>query len=200
MKNLTIFLLMLSQHSFGQLKDFNVKRHKTDQRLMLVLGAFATTNLVGSGIGWASASNEEMRFFHQMNVMWNTVNLGLAIPGYLKAKTANNAISFSKTMEQQRKTEFIFLFNGGLDLAYIGAGLIMRNEAKSNFEKANLLKGYGNSLLLQGGFLLIFDWLAYSLHQRHFKKNCLPILKKLELSDNGLGLNLNLGSTTRSYK
>lgn len=200
MKNLTIFLLMLSQHSFGQLKDFNVKRHKTDQRLMLVLGAFATTNLVGSGIGWASASNEEMRFFHQMNVMWNTVNLGLAIPGYLKAKTANNAISFSKTMEQQRKTEFIFLFNGGLDLAYIGAGLIMRNEAKSNFEKANLLKGYGNSLLLQGGFLLIFDWLAYSLHQRHFKNNCLPILKRLELSDNGLGLNLNLGSTTRSYK
>lgn len=200
MKNLTIFLLMLSQHSFGQLKDFNVKRHKTDQRLMLVLGAFATTNLVGSGIGWASASNEEMRFFHQMNVMWNTVNLGLAIPGYLKAKTANNAISFSKTMEQQRKTEFIFLFNGGLDLAYIGAGLIMRNEAKSNFEKANLLKGYGNSLLLQGGFLLIFDWLAYSLHQRHFKNNCLPILKRLELSDNGLGLKLNLGSTTRSYK
>ena len=159
---------------------------------MIGLGSWATTNLVGSGIGWATAPNDEMKYFHQMNVMWNTVNLGLAIPGYLKARKANNSIGIAETLEEQRKTETVFLFNGGLDLAYIGSGIILRSEAKSNPEKADLFKGYGNSLILQGGFLLVFDWVAYSIHRQRAKKKLSPVLERLELSDHGFGLKLNL--------
>ena len=53
---------------------------------MLSLGSWASANIVGSGIGWARSYSEENKYFHQMNVMWNLVNLGLAIPGYIKAK------------------------------------------------------------------------------------------------------------------
>jgi len=66
--------------------NFNQHRLNCDKKLMLTLGTWATANLVGGGIGWATASSPEIRAFHQMNAMWNTVNLALALPGYFKAK------------------------------------------------------------------------------------------------------------------
>ena len=159
---------------------------------MIGLGSWATINLVGSGIGWATAPNDEMKNFHQMNVMWNTVNLGLAIPGYIKARRASNNLSLAQTMEEQRKTETVFLFNAGLDIAYMSSGLILRSEAKHNTDKEDLFNGYGNSLLIQGGFLFIFDWVAYSIHRNHSKKKLSPLLERIELSDNGFGVKLKL--------
>lgn len=194
MRYILVFLLLLINYSWGwgQFREFNTSKQKIDQHLMIGLGSWAFTNLVGSGIGWSISHSNEMKHFHQMNVMWNTVNIGLAIPGYLKARKLNNSLSFNETLEGQRKTEAVFLFNAGLDLAYIGSGMVLRSEAKSNIEKADLYKGYGNSLVLQGGFLLLFDWIAYTVHRNHAKTNLSPVLKKLEFSDNGIGLKLNL--------
>ncbi len=70
------------------LEQFNKERIQTDKRLMIGLGSWATTNFVVSGIGWATVPSGEAHYFHQMNVLWNTVNIGLAVPGYLKAKKA----------------------------------------------------------------------------------------------------------------
>ena len=70
--------------------------------------------------------------------------------------------------------------------------MVLRSEAKSNIEKADLYKGYGNSLVLQGGFLLLFDWIAYTIHRNHAKTNLSPVLEHIEFSDNGIGLKLNL--------
>ena len=159
---------------------------------MLGLGSWAGLNLVGSGVGWATAPNEEMKYFHQMNVMWNVVNLGLAIPGYIKAKRGDAGLGLFETVEKQRKTETIFLINAGVDIGYMSAGLILRSESKFNSDKTDLFKGYGNSLLLQGGFLFVFDWVAYALHRKSAKKGLNPLLEKIELSDSGIGLKLML--------
>lgn len=161
---------------------------------MIGLGSWATANFVASGIGWASAPNEEMKSFHQMNVLWNTVNIGLAIPGYLKAKKENRALGFSETISAQHKTEKIFLINSGLDIGYISAGLLLRSEARTNLEKRDQFNGFGNGLLLQGGFLLVFDLTAYFIHNSHSKKSLSPLLNKIELSNSGLGLKINLAS------
>lgn len=190
-KKLEILFIVLSFCCFSsnaQLDLYNTQRHKVDQKLMLGLGSWATLNLIGSSIGWYSTTNEEMKSFHQMNFMWNTVNLGLAIPGYIKAKRNKSVLTIAQTIEEQRKTESIFLFNSGLDLAYISGGLILRSEAKSNLEKEDLFNGFGNSLIIQGGFLLVFDWIAYGIHRSRSKKYLSPILNNLELSDSGLGI------------
>ncbi|MCH2229489.1 MAG: hypothetical protein MK105_04020 [Crocinitomicaceae bacterium] len=194
MKTLVFFIIILSQSCYSQLEEFNSASSKTDKRLMLGLGSWASANMIGGAIGWATAPNEEMKSFHQMNLMWNTVNLGLAIPGYIKAKRANNKLGISETLEEQRRKETIFLINGGLDIAYISSGLILKSEAKSNLEKRNLFNGYGNSLLIQGGFLLVFDWVAYSIHRKRSKNKLSPLLERIELSDNGLGFKLKLDS------
>ena len=158
---------------------------------MIGLGSWATANFIGSGIGWATAPNEEMKYFHQMNVMWNTVNIALAIPGYIKAKRESREISFFETISAQHKTEKIFLINSGLDIAYISGGLLLRSAAKTNLEKQDQFNGFGNGLILQGGFLLVFDLTAYFIHNRHRKKALNPLIENIELSDNGIGFKWN---------
>ena len=193
----TCFILILiaytcsSNTAIGQLQDFHIQRTKTDQKLMLSLGSWASKNIAGSGIGWARSNSEENKYFHQMNVMWNLVNLGLAIPGYIKAKKDNSVTSVYEILETQRKTETVFLVNAGIDLAYIGSGLLLRSRAP-NVVKSSQFMGYGNSMILQGGFLLLFDWIAYSIHRKNAKNQLAPILQKIEPSDQGIGLKYKL--------
>ena len=186
-----IFYISYSTPAIGQLQDFNAQRYRTDQKLMLSLGSWASTNIVGSGIGWARSNSEENKYFHQMNVMWNLVNLGLAIPGYIKAKKDNSVTGVYQILEAQRKTETVFLVNAGIDLAYIGSGLLLKSRAP-NVENSSQFMGYGNSMILQGGFLLLFDWLAYSIHRKNAKNQLAPILQKIEPSDQGIGLKYKL--------
>jgi len=201
MKAIVILLALFPFISLAQpLKQFNEERLQTDQRLMLGLGTWATSNFIASGIGWATVPSGEAHYFHQLNVLWNTVNIGLAIPGYLKVKKANSTLTFSETIRTQHQTEKIFLINTGLDVGYMAGGLLLRSSAKTNMSKQDQFNGYGNSLLMQGGFLFIFDLTAYMIHNRHSKKSLEPLMNKIELSSTGLGLKWNWQSNALSTK
>ena len=176
----------------AQLKEYNKQRLTIDKSLMIGLGTWSSINLLGSAIGWAVSKEESTKYFHQMNVMWNTVNLGLSIPGYIKAHKGKNELSLFETMKEQRKTETIFLINAGIDLAYISSGILLKNKSSTDLSKENQLKGFGNSIILQGGFLLLFDWIAYSMHSRHFKNKLSPLLQRIHPSDNGIGFKFHL--------
>ena len=152
------------------LATFHQERSKLDKALMLTLGSWASANAVTGAIGWTTAKNPEMKSFHQMNVMWNAVNLGLAVPGYLKARNAKAVTSLSATLSEQQKTERIFLFNSGLDIAYITAGFLLRSMALNQQAKADQLNGFGKGLILQGSFLFAFDLTAFAIHHRHGKQ------------------------------
>lgn len=194
MKFILLFSFLYATAAFGQLQEYNAQRYNTDKNLMLGLGGWASLNIVGSGVAWATTQNEEMKNFHQMNVMWNVVNLGLSIPGFIKAKNGKKELTLFETTEEQRKTETIFLINSGIDIAYMSAGLLLRSKASSALEKEDQFRGYGNSLLIQGGFLLLFDWIAYSIHRKHSKNELSPILRGIDVSDNGVGIKLNLNA------
>jgi hypothetical protein len=186
-----VFTLPANAQSFEQ---FNIERNQTDQRLMIGLGTWSTTNFIASGIGWATVPKGEAHFFHQMNVIWNTINMGLAIPGYLKAKKANSSLTFSETIRTQHQTEKIFLINSGLDIGYMAGGLLLRSSAKTNVSKKDQFNGYGNSLLLQGGFLFLFDFTAYIIHNHHSKRSLDNLLNSVQLSSSGFGIQWNLDS------
>jgi hypothetical protein len=190
MKQIVLIFIMLNAGSLNaqSLEQFNKERIQTDKRLMVGLGSWATTNFVVSGIGWATVPSGEAHYFHQMNVLWNTVNIGLAVPGYLKAKKANSSLSFAETIRTQHQTEKIFLINSGLDIGYMAGGLLLRSAAKTNSTKHDQFNGYGNSLLMQGGFLFVFDLTAYMIHNRHSKKSLDKLMNSVEMSSTGLGI------------
>jgi len=195
---LILGLLMVS-HSHAQLNEFNQDRLQMDKRLMLSLGSWASTNLAIGGVGWATTLKGEAHYFHQMNFIWNTVNIALAVPGYLKARKESSNLNFAETLRAQNKTETIFLINSGLDIAYMSGGLLLRSEARFNPERRDQWNGYGNSLVMQGGFLFIFDLTAYILHKRHYNKKLNGLLDQIELSQSGIGLQWNIPSNSNHH-
>lgn len=132
------------------------------QRGMAVLGIWSMHNISTGAIGW-SHEDGSSKYFNQMNVLWNTVNFGLALSGVF---SSGSEWGYEKSL----KTEKLFLINAGLDLVYlgVGAGMLVRSNAVT--KNSERLKGYGQSLLLQGGFLLVFDG-AMFLILRNSRKN-----------------------------
>ena len=180
--------LLLCKSIFGQVTDFQKEFNSINENLMLSLGSYAVANFAISGAAYFSSEDEYSKRFHEMNVMWNTVNMGLALPGYIKARRGGQPMTRSEMLKAQKKTESIFLINDVLDLGYIATGIWMREVAPNQLDQEDLFKGYGNSLILQGSFLLAFDAVAYYIHHNHGKK--LPAFEKVSLSSTQLGIGL----------
>ena len=169
-KTLLFTGLLLCKSIFGQVTDFQKEFNSINENLMLSLGSYAVANFAISGAAYFSSEDEYAKRFHEMNVMWNTVNIGLALPGYIKARRGGAPMTRDEMLKAQKKTESIFLFNDVLDVGYIAAGIWMREVAPNQSDQEDLFKGYGNSLILQGSFLLAFDALAYYIHHTHGKE------------------------------
>jgi hypothetical protein len=147
--------------------DFYTTSTKINTTGMYVLGGWAVANIAGGAVGWANSTGSA-KYFHQMNLFWNTVNLGIA--GFALYNNLTDDISLLSSDEmllKHRKTENLYLINAGLDVVYIGTGFLLKHLSVSNLNKQDLLKGYGNSIVLQGGFLMIFDLIMWGIQRNH---------------------------------
>lgn len=168
--------------------QFNAERLQLTRGGMTVLGSWAVGNIGFSGVQYFRTSGST-KYFHQMNVMWNFVNLGLAVPGYLGASPGSaDSLSLAESIQAQHSIEKILLVNAGLDVGYIMTGFFLREKSKTATKRNDLLKGYGNSLLLQGGFLLVFDSVFYWVQMHHGNKGLSPILENLQVIPGGVSL------------
>jgi hypothetical protein len=194
MKTILLFFLLISSfHSFSQFStdSFNSKRVDITRKGMYVLGGWGAGNIIWGVAGTASASGSN-KFFHEMNLGWGIINGMLAGVSLLQLKKARTSgLDLAQTVREQQKIEKLFLINGGLDLAYLGAGAWMLEKSKTNTSKPEQWKGFGNSLLLQGGFLLVFDAINYTVHNRHGKMLNRE-LEKITLGAGPGGLSLNM--------
>ncbi len=142
---------------------FYAKSLQLSNNGMYVLGTWAIANMTYGAYGWSKTNGSE-KYFHQMNLFWNVVNASIAgFAIYSNMTTDILAFSPEESMNKHLTTERILLINSGLDVAYIGAGVLMRHFSDRSEKRADLLKGYGNALMLQGGFLLAFDLVLYGL-------------------------------------
>jgi hypothetical protein len=145
---------------------FNKERSSINKKGMIVLGAWSAANIVSGGIG-AASSNGTAKYFHQMNLAWGVINGSLAGLGIWGGAKNGHTLSLGATIQAQHKVEKLFLINVGLDLAYIGTGIWLNEKSKTATKKPERLQGFGNSLIMQGGFLLLFDGIMYAIHSRH---------------------------------
>lgn len=191
MKNflfLSLLFLSFSITIFSQnltLSNFNQERLDLNRKGLTVLGSWAGANLITNGILLANASGSD-KYFYQMNVYWNVVNGALAGLGVLQAKKTQADLSPFQTLEEQSNTEKTFLVNTGLDVAYLMTGVYLLEKSKNSTDSQEKLKGYGQSVILQGGFLLLFDGIMYGVHRSHLKKGK-AIFENLTFTGNQLG-------------
>lgn len=123
---------------------------------MQVLGSWAVLNLV-VGTAWAlRAGDLRVRAFMASNAAWNVVNLALALFGGWAA--ANHELGSWTGVTLLREVDLllkILLVNVGLDVGYMGAGVVTFLWGRDRESPWRL--GIGAALVLQGLFLFIFD-------------------------------------------
>jgi hypothetical protein len=169
----TLIILIFTFLSFSalaqdSLQTLNFNRNRIKNTGMEVLGSWAAANLVVGGIGWASTGGTT-KYFHQMNAVWNVANLGVAIAGYASAQNDRNKhYTAEESLKAQHQIEKIFLVNGGLDLVYIGTGFYLKH--RGDIKNSDQLRGYGPAIILQGGFLLLFDAIMYTSEKNNGNK------------------------------
>ena len=175
----------------NQIQNFQQERNDINQNAMLVLGSWAAANIIVGAYGNFKASGEA-KYFHQFNAAWNIVNLGIAAFGYFNAVNSDLAsMTNVEIIKDFNSLQNFLLLNAGLDAAYIMTGFYLKERAK-NSSSAERLKGYGNSLLLQGGFLLAFDVALYFIHQSNADINLYLHLESFLAGGVGVGNNLKL--------
>lgn len=168
------------------LLEFNQQSLSHQKTAMLTLGGWAVAN-IGTGLALRGSSEGTTREFHTMNALWNTVNLGIAGLGYWSAMKSDPAAwDLSTSLGKHGNFQKILLFNAGLDVGYIMGGLYLTKRAKRPDVNSDQLKGFGNSIMLQGAFLMAFDLANYFIAAR--QNGTLNL--KLGATGEGLGITL----------
>lgn len=188
------FFTLCSSLLFAQseaLLDFNQTRLQKQKRAMTVLGTWAVANIA---VGAALQGNREGsdKYFHQMNIGWNAVNLGIAALGYWGvARTDPAALDLSQSISEAHRFQKILLFNAGLDVGYMLGGAYLIERAKNTAPDKNpaRLDGFGRSIVLQGAFLFVFD-LATFWYLAADNKEIPELLSQISVQPNGIGLKI----------
>ena len=157
--------------------------NSTNQKGMLILGSWALANFAYGGYEWAKHSDHR-KYFGQMNVMWNVVNAGIAgFAIFQHFNTDFTALTPEQMLSKHNQTMNLYLINAGLDVVYAAGGWYMLKASQKNQKYSDLLKGYGQSILLQASFLFTFDLAMYFVQLNNSSNFNIP------LQSMALGLN-----------
>ena len=153
---------MVTAQEKNLLLDFNESRLQHQKGAMVVLGSWAVGNIAVGSI-WQSNADGSQRYFHQMNAGWNIVNLGIAALGWWSVSRIDaSSLTLSESLKDFSTFQKSLLFNAGLDLGYVAGGFYLIERSKrSGIDRPERLRGFGDSIILQGAFLFAFDIVAY---------------------------------------
>ncbi|WKK77960.1 hypothetical protein QYS49_13360 [Marivirga salinae] len=188
---LTFFLFSFDSFaqnsSISEAYNKDVKIRKTG---MAILGTWAVGNMITGAIG-RNQNTGQRAYFHEMNLIWNVVNLGIAGAGYYFTATGDMPESASELLNDQVSFQKTLLFNAGLDLAYIAGGFYLMERSKNTINKPERLKGYGKSVILQGSFLFVFDIILHTIHSKQ-SSQISDFLAHVQIGKNQVGIVLGL--------
>lgn len=188
---LVCFILLCCGSLFAQelnlnLPAFNQQSLNHQKTAMLALSGWAVVNIAG-GAALQGSAEGSTKHFHRMNAMWNGFNLAIAGFGYYSAMKSDPAAwDLATSLSKHNSFQKILLFNAGLDVGYIMGGLYLTERAKRPDVNSDQLKGFGQSIMLQGAFLMAFDLVNYFITA--WRNGDIPLL--LGGTENGLGLTL----------
>lgn len=151
-------------------REFHDRRARTQLAGMGVLTGWAAANIVG-GVALGFTTDGAVRHFHQMNAMWNTVNLVLGAIGLHNARrdrVRERDLAWPAQRARATSSQIVFSINVGLDALYIMAGATTLELGRLHHRPR--LAGYGSAIVLQGTFLLAFDALMVAAHGANLRR------------------------------
>ena len=175
-----------AQTSTIDLHKINDQRLQLNQSGMAVLGGWAAVNMIVGGIGMTQSTGN-VRYFHQFNLAWNSVNLAIAGLGYVGAQNTRSDLSLTETIREYQAFENILLFNAGIDIGYMATGAYLWERGLR--KESDRLTGYGQSLILQGAFLFTFDLIMF-IASRKQNNSLLNALNDVSIQPTGISYRL----------
>lgn len=174
----------------GELEAYHQRHLKIQKGTLWALSGWAVAN-IGVGLVLRSQTEGTERYFHEMNAGWNLVNLGIALPGLIQAYADKDGVpERAEALKRQHSIEQVLMLNIGLNTAYMASGafLIERSRRSDTSIRPERLKGYGQGLILQGGFLLLFDITQYLIYRANGKRFAPALLGQVGLAPGGVRL------------
>ena len=155
-------LSLTAQAQNNDLVSFNQQQAETLKIGMLVLGVWALLNIVIGSFRLTKASRSK-RYFHQMNIYWNIINVIIAGSAlYFILSTDPTARPLAESVRLHFWYMRLLYLSIGLDIAFLLLGAYLKEHAK-NSPKTEQQQGWGQSIVLQGIFLLILDVVLVAL-------------------------------------
>lgn len=162
------------------------KSQDLQKKGMILLGSWASLNILSGSVGYFLSENDT-KYFNQMNAGWNFVNLGIASFALYKISQMDaSALSYSESLTELQNLDKILLFNAGLDLGYMATGAWLWE--RGNRKDSHRLRGYGKSLILQGAFLFAFDLILHFMHTP-LTNELIQLSDQIEITGSGFRVN-----------
>ena len=184
--------ILLCNNVFAQqtaLDNFNTERQRIARTGVYVIGSYAAASVIYGSIAAQNASGST-KYFHEMNAIFNGVTLGISALGIIAAKK-EGSLNYVSSLKKQHALEKLFLFNAGLDLAYIAGGAYLQEKAKTSVKNSLKQKGYGQSIMIQGGVLFLFDGIMYYINKKHGKQ-LYGLGERIQLTSTGNGVGVSV--------
>ena len=157
-----ILLLAAALAAGPDLDAHNTRRRDQQIVAMTVLTTWSAANLGVGAVGWATTYDPEWRAFHQMSVAWSGINLAISIPGLLGAvREQPRGLDLQTTLRRSAGLRISFALNTGLDVGWVALGGWLAERGLRQHDARQI--GLGRSMMLQGGFLLLFDAALFAL-------------------------------------
>ena len=160
------FAQVLAAQTAPALPELNADRLHLNFVHGMMLLVWAVLNLtVGGYLTWLKRGQVEA-FWH-MNAAFNLVNFCIAaVMLHQTVNTDPGALGHTETLRTVVNTHGLMMLNIGLDVCYALTGLWMKEYGRRRLNKAALLRGFGQALILQGLFLLCLDVTFTTLYFR----------------------------------
>jgi hypothetical protein len=151
-----MLLCLTANAQSGATEAFNLQQAETLKFGMLALGAWALLNILLSSIKLTKSSRNK-RYFFQMNIYWNIVNMIIAAGSlYYILSVDPAARTLTETVSFHYWVIKVLYLNIGLDVAYLLLAAYLKERSLSS-PKAEQYLGWGQSITMQGLFLLVLD-------------------------------------------
>jgi len=151
-----LFLSLTASAQAQSLAQLNQGQTAILKTGMLVLGGWAIVNILYSSFKLTKATRSR-KYFYQMNVYWNIVNLLIASYAlYVILSRDSATLTLGDSLLLHDSFKKVLYLGLGLDVGFILLGAFLKERARVSF-KTEQMQGWGQSILFQGVFLLLLD-------------------------------------------
>ena len=178
----------LQAQTTASLQEITQRQTKQQRVSTWTLAGWSAANLVVSGAALGQTQGST-HYFHEMNLYWNVVNVGIAGLGLLSLRKKTASPTLSSVVKEHYSLQKSLLFNTGLDVAYVTGGVWLLDKSNTETDPVRnaRFRGFGQAVIFQGGFLLVFDVANY-LILRSDNTRLHRLLDKIAVSGNGVSL------------